>query len=145
MNKKSFDDILTAFLITYALAAFNFEKYVPEKIMKLMQAAVFIAFAVSWLWFSFKNGKRKSAAFPIFAAAFWVLPQIIIFLANGGPEVFRMSIIMYVLSEFSDLLTVVPMKITGNAAGISAYGAMAVILLLCGASYLFGIFTEAED
>lgn len=144
MNKKSFDDILAAFLITYALAAFSFEKYVPEKIIKLMQALAFIAFALSWLWLSFKNGKRKGAAFPIFAAAFWLLPQVVIYLANSGPEIFRMSIIMYVLSEFSDLLTVVPMKITGNAVGISAYGAMAVILLLCAACYLFGVFTEED-
>lgn len=145
MDKRAFDDILAAFLITYALAAFSFEKYIPDKIAEFMQALVFIAFALSWLWLSFKNGKKSGAAFPIFAAAFWLLPQLIIYIANNGPEIFRMSIVMYVLSEFFDFLTVVPMKITGSAAGISAYGAMAVILLLCAVCYLFGLFMEEDQ
>lgn len=144
MDKRSFDDILVSFLITYAFAAYSYEKYVPEGIMKFMQAVTFVAFVAVWLVNSFKNGKRKGVIFPIFAAAFWLLPQIIIYLANNGPEVFRMSITMYVLSEFSDLVTVVPMKITGSVVGISAYGAMAVILLLCAACYVFGVFTEED-
>lgn len=63
MNKKSFDDILAVFLITYALAVFSYEKYMPEIIMKFMQAVTFVLFAISWLWLSFKNGKRKGVAF----------------------------------------------------------------------------------
>lgn len=144
MNKKSFDDIFAVFLITYALAAFSYEKYMPEEIMKLVHAAAFAAFAVSWLGLSFKNGKRKSVIFPIFTILFWVLPRVVVYLANDGPKVFRMSIIMYVLSEFSDFLTFVPIKITAGAAGISVYGAMAVILLLCAACYLCGVFTEED-
>ncbi len=144
MNKKSFDDILAAFLITYALAAFSYEKYMPEGIMKFLQAMVFVAFAAVWFWNSFINGKRKGRAFAIFAAAFWILPPVIIYLANDGPEIFRMSIIMYVLSELSDLLIVVPMKAAASAVGVSAYGAMAVILLICAACYLFGVFTEED-
>lgn len=144
MNKKSFDDILAVFLITYALAVFSYEKYMPEIIMKFMQAVTFVLFAISWLWLSFKNGKRKGVAFPIFAVFFWIFPQLIIYFANNGPEIFRMSVTMYVLSEFSDLLTTVPMKITGSVAGISAYGAAAVILLLCTACYLFGMLIEED-
>lgn len=144
MNKKSFDDILAAFLITYALAAFSYEKYIPEGIMKFVQAVTFVAFTVVWLWNSFKNGKRRSMAFPIFTVVFWILPPVIIYLANDGPEIFRMSIIMYVLSELSDLIIVVPMKLTAGAVGISVYGAMAVMLSICAACYLFGVFMEED-
>lgn len=144
MNKKSFDDILAVFLITYALAAFSYEKYMPEGIMKFMQAITFVLFAAAWLWNSFKSGKRKGVAFPIFAVFFWIFPQLIIYFANNGPEIFRMSVIMYVLSEFSDLLTTVPMKITGSVVGISAYGAATVILLLCAACYLFGMLIDED-
>lgn len=143
-NKKVFDDMLTAFLISYALAAFSCEKYVPENIMKPFMAVILAAFFGVWLWYSYKNGKRKSVIFPIFAVLFWVLPKVVIFLANDGPEVFRMSIIMYVLSEFSELIFDTAMKTVSGIFGISAVGAAAVLLLVCAASYLFGMFTEEE-
>lgn len=144
MKAKIFDDILGVFLITYAAAALSFEKYVPEGIINFLGAIYFIAFAAVWMWLSYKNGRKKSIVFPVFTAVFWLLPHLIIYLSNSGSEVFRMSVIMYVLSEFSDLIAIVPIKITGNIAGISAYGAAAVILLLCGASYFFGRFTAEE-
>lgn len=145
MKAKLYDDILGAFLITYAAASFSFEKYMPEKIAKFLQAVCFIAFAGLWLGLSFKNGRQKGIAFPIFTAMFWLLPQLIIYLANSGPEVFRMSVTMYVLSEFSELLANVPIKITGEIAGTSAFGAAAIILLLCGACYFFGRFWAEEE
>lgn len=131
--------MIAAFLITYAFAAFSFEKNMPESIMKIYSAVVFAVFAAAWLWFSYKSGRRKGRKFPIFTVLFWLLPQIVIYLADNGPEVFRMSIIMYVLSEFLMMLTNVPPQILGNAAGITVPAAIIVILLLCGAAYTSGM------
>lgn len=144
MKINAFDDILEAFLITYAMAAFSFEKYVPEKITGFLRVIVFAAFALVWLWNSYKSGRERRAAFPIFAVCFWLLPQLIIYLADSGPEVFRMSVAMYVLSEFSELLANVPIKITGGIIGTSTFGAAAIILLLCGACNFFGRFRADE-
>lgn len=138
------DDILAAFLITYALASFSYEKYMPDSFMNVWNIIVFIAFAVAWAGLSFKNGYLKKRAFPIFTALFWTLPHIIIFLANDGPKAFRMSIIMYVLSEFFTLLTVVPAEITGSVLGISLPAAVIVIILLCAVGYLSGMFTAVS-
>lgn len=131
--------MITAFLITYALAAFSFEKNMPESIMKIFSPVIFAVFAAAWLWFSYKSGRRNGRKFPIFTVLFWLLPQIVIYLADNGPEVFRMSIIMYVLSEFLMMLTNVPPQILGNAVGITVPAAFIVILLLCGAAYVSGI------
>ena len=131
--------MIAAFLITYALAALGFEKNMPESIMKIYSAVVFAVFAAAWLWFSYKSGLRKGRKFPIFTVLFWLLPQIVIYLADNGPEVFRMSIIMYVLSEFLMMLTNVPPQIMGNAVGITVPSALIVILLLCGAAYVSGM------
>lgn len=130
--------MLAAFFITYAFASFSFEKYMPESFVRLYRVAVFIVFAAVWLGFSFKSGRRAGRKFPIFAVLFWIVPQILIWLADNGPEVFRMSIIMYVLSEFMNFLTTVPFEICGTAVGISAPAAAALVLLLCGMSYMSG-------
>lgn len=132
------DDMLAAFFITYAFAAFSFEKYMPESFVRVYRSAVFILFAATWLGLSFKSGRRAGRKFPIFAVLFWIVPPILIWLADSGPEVFRMSIIMYVLSEFMNFFTTVPSEVCGTAVGISAPAAAAVILLLCGVSYMSG-------
>lgn len=139
MRSPSVDDMIAAFLITYAFAAFSFEKNMPESIMKIYNAVVFAVFAAAWLWFSYKSGRRRGRKFPIFTVMFWLLPQVVIYLADSGPEVFRMSIIMYVLSEFLMMLTNVPPQILGNAVGITVPASVIVILLLCGASYMSGM------
>lgn len=140
------DDMIAAFLATYSLAAFSYEKYMPESFMRIFRFIVFAAFAAIWLFLSFKSGRRAGRKFPIFAVLFWILPQIIIFLADNGPEVFRMSIIMYVLSEFLTFLTADSSGVIGAAIGISAPAAMALILLLCGAAYMSGylMFTRKK-
>lgn len=130
--------MLAAFFITYAFAAFSFEKYMPESFVKVYRFAVFIIFAATWLGLSFKSGRRAGRKFPIFTVLFWIVPQILIWLADNGPEVFRMSIIMYVLSEFMNFFTTVPFEICGTAVGISAPAAAAVMLLLCGVAYMSG-------
>lgn len=136
---RSADDILAAFLITYALAAFSFEKYMPDSFMNVWNVIVFILFAAVWTGLSLKNGYFQKRAFPIFTALFWTLPHIIIFLANDGPRAFRMSITMYVLSEFFTLLAATPAEITGGILGISSPAAIIVIMLLCAAGYLSGM------
>lgn len=140
------DDMIAAFLATYSLAAFSYEKYMPESFMRIFRFIVFAAFAAIWLFLSFKSGRRAGRKFPIFTALFWILPQIIIFLADSGPEVFRMSITMYVLAEFLTFLTADSSGVIGAAIGISAPAAMALILLLCGAAYMSGylMFTRKK-
>lgn len=134
----SFEDMLAAFLVTYALASFSYEKYMPESFMRIFRFAVFALFAAVWLWFSFKSGRRSGRKFPIFAVLYWIVPHLIVYLADNGPEMLRMSIIMYVLSEFMIFITTVPAEVVGTAVGISSSAATAVILLLCGAAYMSG-------
>lgn len=130
--------MLAAFLATYALASFSYEKYMPESFMRIFRFAVLALFAAAWLWFSFRSGLRTGRKFPIFAVLYWILPHIIIYLADNGPEVLRMSIIMYVLSEFMIFLATVPAETVGAALGIASPAATAVILLLCGSAYMSG-------
>lgn len=136
----SFDDMLAAFLATYALASFSYEKYMPESFMRIFGFAVLTLFAAAWLWFSFRSGLRGGKKFPLFAALFWILPHIIVYLADNGPEFMRMSIAMYILSEFMNLFTTVPAEVIGGILGIAAPAATAVILLLCGSAYMSGYF-----
>ncbi len=137
-------EFLAAFLITYALAVFSYEKYMPESFMKAFNVLVFIAFAVTWLGLSFKNGSKKAVAFPVFTALYWLIPQLVIYLADSGPEVFRMSITMYILSEFSILITTVPSELIGGTIHISVPAAIAVILLLSAAAYMAGMLVNVR-
>lgn len=134
----SFEDMLAAFFATYALASFSYEKYMSESFMRIFRLAVFALFAAAWLWFSFKSGLKSGRKFPVFAVLYWIIPHILVYLADNGPEALRMSIIMYVLSEFMIFLTTVPAEVVGTAVGISSSAATAVILLLCGSAYMSG-------
>ncbi|MEZ3453403.1 MAG: hypothetical protein K1W17_03430 [Oscillospiraceae bacterium] len=144
MNEKrqrlpgSADDMLAAFLTTYAFAAFSFERYMSESFMRMFRPLVFAAFAAVWLFFSFKNGLKSGRKFPVFAVLYWILPHIIIYLADNGPEALRMSITMYVFSEFMRFITTVPAEVFGSAVGITVPAATAVILLFCGSAYMSG-------
>ncbi|MCM1059049.1 MAG: hypothetical protein NC452_02010 [Eubacterium sp.] len=138
------DDMLAAFLATYALAAFSYEKYMPESFMKIFRFIVFSAFAAVWLFLSFKSGRRGGKKFPIFAVLFWVLPQLVAYLADNGPEVFRMSIIMYVLSEFLMFLTADSTAVIGTAVGIPVSAAVTLTVLLCGAAYMAGLLVYTK-
>lgn len=130
--------MLAAFLATYAFAAFSFERYMSESFMRIFRPLVFAAFAAVWLFFSFKSGLKGGRKFPVFAALYWILPHIVIYLADNGPEVLRMSIGMYVFSEFLRFFTVVPAETLGAAIGITAPAAIAVMLLFCGSAYMSG-------
>lgn len=136
---NSFDDMFAVFLATYAFASFSYEKYIPDSFMRPFNAFVMLLFASAWLWFSFKNGLRGGKKFPLFAVLFWILPHIIVYLADNGPEFLRMSIIMYVLSEFMNYFTSVPAELFGTLIGITAPAATAVILLFCGSAYASGL------
>ncbi len=137
-------EFLAAFLITYALAVFSYEKYMPESFMKAFNVLVYIAFAATWLWLSFKNGMKKAVAFPVFTVLYWLVPQLVIYLADSGPEVFRMSIIMYLLSEFSIIITTVPSELIGSAINVSVPAAITIILLLSAAAYMAGMLVNVR-
>ncbi len=143
-RRTSAGDMLAAFLITFALACFSYEKYMPESFMKIYNAVIFIIFAAVWVGLSFKNGYGKKLAFPVFALLFWIVPPLIILLAENGPEFCRMSITMYILSEFAGLIVTLPAEITGGVIGISAVAAGIVIVLLCAAGYLSGMYLSEK-
>ncbi|MGN0691261.1 MAG: hypothetical protein ACI4K7_02815 [Oscillospiraceae bacterium] len=137
------DNMFLAFLITFAASASNYEKYVPETVGKVYSTVLWIVCAVTWIVLSFKWGYRRKWQFEVFSAVYWILPAILIFLADSGPEVFRFSLIMYFLSEFSSLIMMQPVYMLGGKLGMGDVGGIAIIIgasLLCfGAGLLLNI------
>ncbi len=136
----AFEDMFAAFLISYALMSFGYEKYMPAPFMEIWNYFVFLLFAATWIVLSFKNGLKKSFAFPIFAVLFFMLPELAVFLANDGPRVFRMSVIMYVISEFCALIVNSPLRVFTSEAKENSHIISSVICAaVCVLSYAAGV------
>lgn len=125
------ENMFLSFMITFAAGAFCFEDYMPESFISLYKTAAITVCFITWLVLSFISGTVKRWQYAVFAAVFWILPQIIIYLSNEGPEVFRMSIIMYMLSEFAAIFTITPAEYAGRVIGMSAVPFMDCIAILC--------------
>lgn len=137
------DSMFLAFLITFAASASNYEKYVPEKAGMAYSTVLWVVCALTWIVLSFIYGYRKKWQFEVFAAVFWILPAILIYLANSGPEAFRFSLIMYSVSEFSSLILMQPVYMLSVRLGMGDVGGIALLIvasLLCfGAGLLVNI------
>lgn len=128
-----------SFIITFAAAALTYEAYMPKNFMDFYGAAAVLACVMTWVTLSFLSGVFKKYDYMVFMLLFWLIPQIIIYAADSGPEIFRMSIVMYLLSEFSAMLTRAPAGAAGKLFGIGALPAVFVIVLLCVLLFLAGI------
>lgn len=127
------DEIFAACLITFAFAVFGYEKHMPESFMNIWNLMMFIVFIATWTYLSFKNGYLKKRTFPIFTAIFWTFPNIIIFLADNGLKFLR------ILSDFCNLLIVVPSEFMGNILEIPSPISVIVLFIYCIIGYGSGM------
>lgn len=133
------DQIVVTVLITLTYASINFEMYMPESFVEIYKGFLLLVFAGTWITLSFTGGYKKKYSFGIYAVLFWLIPQFIIYLAESGPEFFRMSIIMYALSELSALITSIPAGFINNMLGSVDVTGVFVIVLVCAFSFLSGM------
>lgn len=112
------DSMLMAFMITFAASAMNYEQYIPEQAAALYRICLWTVCALTWAGLSFISGMRGKWQFEVFATLYLILPQAVMFLSNSGPEVFRFSLIMYSLSEFSSMILMQPVFMIGELLDI---------------------------
>lgn len=139
-RKRSFvSDMFTSFIITFVASAFSYEGYMPKSFMDIFGPFVAFVCVLTWISYSFIGGAFKKYNYMVFMCLFWLIPQVIIYLADSGPEFFRMSITMYLLSEFSSMLTRSSAYAFGSLFGLSVFSSVVTIILLCIFSYLAGM------
>lgn len=146
--KKAEEPILgmmfSSFIITYATGAFCFENAQTEQFIGIYRYVALITCLLTWFGFSLACGIKKKWQYEVFAFCFWLLPLLIIYLANDGPEVFRLSLAMYLLSEFANVLTVSPALLIGNVINTGEFVSILIILILCVLCYIGGIFISRK-
>ena len=99
-KKKNYslcENIFISFMITFASGVLCFENYMPESFISIYRTFIFIVCIVTWLWLSFMSGVENKWGYEIFAAVFWLLPQLIMYLSDNGPEFCTMSVSGYFL------------------------------------------------
>ncbi len=138
-------DMFLSFIITFAAGVLCYEDYMPEKFIGIYRAAVMVVCLATWFGISFFCGKKKKWQYELFAALFWLIPPLIVFLANDGPEFCRMSITMYLLAEFTEFISAAPAGLAGSIAGLGVLPSIMIILLLCVFSFMAGILTSQND
>ena len=139
-------NMFLAFIVTFAAGTMCFEEYMPESFTKIYIAAVIAICFITWFVLSFISGKKKKWQFAVFSFLFWILPQVIIYLSNDGPEVFRKSITRYLLSEFSLILASAPAEAVGGLINVKVIPFTFIIIMLCIFSFLGGyLMTNKED
>ena len=134
-----FDDILLTCLITYVFAAYSYEQRLSEGFMGLWNKCMLVIFLMTWVITAIKNGMQKKAGFALYTAVYWLLPQLIIILFSSGPELFRHSVFMYTLSEFSLVLSTRPIELMGGYIGITAEMSMILVLMIIFAAFFGGL------
>lgn len=132
-------DMFLSFAATFAAAAFTYEKYMPKRFMDIVCPAAVLACFMTWVCLAFLSGVYNKYGYAAFTVLFWLVPQIVIYLADEGPKFLRMSIIMYLFSEFSSFLTLSPAERVGKFIGIGALPAVFIIVLSCALFFLAGI------
>ncbi len=137
-------NMFITFIITFAAGTMCFESYMPELFVTIYSFAVIVICLITWLVLSFVSGKKKKWQFAVYSAVFWILPQIVIYLADSGPEAFRKSIAMYLLSEFCSILVTAPIKAIGTLINVKVLPFAFIIVLMCVFSFLLGYLTIKE-
>ena len=132
------DDILLTFLMTFTFAAYSYETRLDDGIFIIFRYILLGVLLLTWLITAAKNGLNKKTGFAVYSAALWLIPQIIIILFYYGPELFRHSVIMYTLSEFSYVLTTRPAEILSEYCGVSWQMTFILILLCIFGAYFAG-------
>lgn len=138
-------NMFIAFIITFAAGTICFEKYMPEAFISIYRMILIILCFLTWFALSFISGKKRKWQFAIYSALFWLVPQLIIYLANDGSEMFRKSITMYLLSEF---FAIMPNSIMENVGKIIKVGIIPfafITVLLCTFCFLGGYLTSNKD
>ncbi len=130
------ESMFISFIITFAAGTICFENYMPQTFTAVYRTVLMLVCAAVWLWYSFYSGIKNKLGFEIFSAVFWLLPQLIMFLSDNGPEFCRMSVTLYLLSEFFSLIFVKPAEIIGMPSLMLAI----VMAVLCTLIFFSGKF-----
>lgn len=138
-------NMFLAFIITFAAGTVSFEGYMPENFVAVYSASVTVVCFLIWLVLSFISGMNKKWQFVVYSSIFWILPNVIIWLANDGPEVCRKSITMYLLSEFVTIVSISQLEAVGDLINVSIISCTAIIVLLCFLCYLGGYLTSDNE
>lgn len=133
------DNMFISFIITYAAGTICYEEYLPESFMNFFRPLMLAVCVCTWLYISFFSGVRSKWQFEIFAVIFWILPQLVIYLADSGPEICRMSVTLYALSELFLIMFNTPAEHIGGFIGVGAFPSIFIIVLLCTFAFLAGI------
>ena len=131
-------NMFLAFIITFTAGTLRFEGYMPAGFINIYGPAVLIICLGTWIVLSLFSGALNKWSYEIFAVLFWLLPPLVIYLANDGPEAFRMSILMYLLSEFLAISVIAPAEAVGSVFGLGALPSVIIIVLICTFAYLAG-------
>ncbi len=137
------EDMVLLFLMTLCYAAVCYEGYMPKSFMIPYKAVVTLFFAGSWICVSFKNGFLERWQNLVFSVLFWTLPQLLIYLANDGPRALRMSVAMYVISEFAVFISSVPGTLLGGVLGLNELFGAVASGILCAAVFVAGVLFSA--
>ena len=133
------DDMLLAFLITFAAGTSSYSGDIYGSISSMYNWLILVAFTVIWIGLSLYSGLKSKWKFVIFTVLFWLVPIIGITLYESGPEVFGMSVIMYVLSEFFKFLAVDSASSVLSVVGLDGITGAVIFLLLNMFAFFGGI------
>ena len=132
-------NMFISFIITFAAGTLCFEESLPESVINIYRMFVFIVCILTWIILSIISGVQNKWQYEIFTVLFWLVPPLVIYLANDGPEAFTMSMTMYLLSEFFAIMFSAPAEAVGEVLRIGAVPVMIVIVLLCTFAFLAGM------
>lgn len=141
IHKKQYsicENMFISFIITFASGTICYEGYIPEGLAKIYRTLIFVICLLTWIVLSVISGAQNKWQYEIFTILFWLIPPLAIYLSNDGPEVFRMSISMYLLSELFTIMFRTPAEAVGEVFRMGAVPVILIVVLICTFAFLAG-------
>lgn len=141
ISQKSYSicgNMFISFIITLAAGTLCYEESVPESFIRIYRILIFSVCVFTWIIISLVSGIQNKWQYEVFTVLFWLIPPLAIYLANDGPETFRMSITMYLLSEFFTIMFIAPAEAMGEIFQMGAVPVIFVLMLTYTVAFLVG-------
>ena len=134
--------IICAFA-TLAVSFYHFERSSVYFFADGLRVFLLILMLAAWIAMFFINGIRKRYGILIFGAAYWCVPLLIITIQNGITDISKYSLLLYVMSEYSDILVRYPVQGIADALSLPFQGVVLCFLPVLALVYFAGVLMNA--
>jgi hypothetical protein len=123
-------DMLLCTAVTLSSAFYEYEASLPGIVGEVIRTILLVLMVVCWVWCSFLNGFWKKHSFLVFAAAFWLIPRLIM-LARANMSILNYNSFLDAAAQYSTLIVEVSLRRFANLSGTTELITAIILIAWC--------------